>query len=144
MVKRFEDANGIWYINQMEINFKIEAESTDKKKKSLKIFLVLVIASLAFGVRYSGLADNIDLEKIRTFINGYGYLGPVIYILTVSLAPALFLPGAPFIIAGGILFGSFWGIVYGITGATTGACIAFLVSRYVLRDWIDWHLKTNR
>ncbi len=141
MVKRFEDANGIWYIKQMEISFKTE-ESVDIKKKGIKIFLALVIACSAFGVRYSGLVDNIDLEKIRTFINGYGYLGPVFYILTVSLAPTLFLPGAPFIIAGGILFGSFWGIVYGITGATTGACLAFLVSRYILRDWIDSKLTS--
>ena len=38
---------------------------------------------------------------------------------------------------GGILFGPFWGVVYTITGATIGACIAFLVARYVARDWVE-------
>ena len=61
-----------------------------------------------------------------------------------AVAPALFLPGLPLTIAGGILFGPFWGVVYTITSATFGACVAFLVSRYVARDWIEKKLRSPR
>lgn len=121
-----------------------EKMPVDKKKTALKLLIAGMIVLTAIGIRVSGFSDYIELENIRIFIKGFGYMGPVIYILAVSIAPAFLLPGAPFIIAGGLLFGSFWGVVYGITGATTGACLAFLVSRYVLRDWVESKLITPR
>jgi uncharacterized membrane protein YdjX (TVP38/TMEM64 family) len=37
-----------------------------------------------------------------------------------------------------------WGGVYAITGATAGACLAFLISRYAARDWIEAKLTGPR
>jgi uncharacterized membrane protein YdjX (TVP38/TMEM64 family) len=54
------------------------------------------------------------------------------------------LPGIPLTIIGGILFGPFWGVVYTITSATAGACVAFLISRYVARRWIANRLQSPR
>lgn len=34
---------------------------------------------------------------------------------------------------GSVLFGPFWGVLYTITSATMGACLAFFVARYVAR-----------
>jgi uncharacterized membrane protein YdjX (TVP38/TMEM64 family) len=62
--------------------------------------------------------------------------------LIYTIAPALFLPGLPITIAGGILFGPFWGVVYCITGATAGASLSFLISRYIARDWVSSKLNT--
>ncbi len=162
MGKRFEYAYGIWYIidgvvknsmailitykkalSFMEINYNSD-ETYQSQKNKIKILVVFFIIALGAWLRFSGLANKIDLETIRSFIQGFGYIGPLIYILIVTIAPALMLPGAPFIIAGGILFGSFWGVVYGITGATTGACLAFLVSRYLLREWVESKLTSHR
>jgi len=56
----------------------------------------------------------------------------------------MLLPGLPLTIVGGILFGPFWGVVYTITSATAGACVAFLISRYIARDWIEKKLKGPR
>ncbi len=120
----------------MEINYNSD-ETDHNKKQTIKFLVVCFIIAIGVGVRFSGIATNTDLKTLRTFIQGFGYIGPLAYILIVTIAPALMLPGAPFIIAGGILFGSFWGVVYGIIGATTGACLAFLVSRYLLREWIE-------
>jgi uncharacterized membrane protein YdjX (TVP38/TMEM64 family) len=54
------------------------------------------------------------------------------------------LPGLPITIAGGILFGPFWGVVYTITGSTIGASLAFLVARYVARDWVAARLTGSK
>jgi uncharacterized membrane protein YdjX (TVP38/TMEM64 family) len=40
-------------------------------------------------------------------------------------------------LAGGFLFGSLLGTLYVNVGATTGATLAFLASRYLLRDWVE-------
>lgn len=120
----------------MERDFNSNKTDHNQKNK-IKYLIIFFIIALGAGLRFSGIANKIDLETLRDFIEGFGYIGPLIYILIVTIAPALMLPGSPFIIAGGILFGSFWGVVYGITGATTGACLAFLVSRYLLREWIE-------
>ena len=60
------------------------------------------------------------------------------------MAPALFLPGLPLTVAAGILFGPFWGVVYAITGATIGASIAFLIARYIGRDWVEQRITGER
>jgi uncharacterized membrane protein YdjX (TVP38/TMEM64 family) len=81
---------------------------------------------------------------LRQLVQTYGTLAPVIYMLIYTIAPALFLPGLPITVAGGILFGPFWGVVYSITSATLGACVAFLVSRYIAKDWVESKLKNPR
>ncbi|MRR58103.1 MAG: hypothetical protein EG824_07825 [Deltaproteobacteria bacterium] len=107
------------------------------KKRSWKpvIFLALLAAAVA-GVHLSGAGRYLQQDTLRALIAGYGALAPAIYILIYTLAPVLFLPGLPITIAGGILFGPFWGVVYTITGATLGASLAFLAARYLARDWV--------
>ena len=107
------------------------------------IILVMLIAAIV-AVRASGLSQYLEQERLRGFVAGYGALAPVIYMLVYTLAPALFLPGLPITIVGGILFGPVWGVVYTITSATAGACVAFLVSRYVARDWVEAKLTGSR
>lgn len=107
------------------------------KKRSWKplLFLTLLVAAVA-GVHLSGAAQYLQQDKLQTLIASYGALAPAIYILIYALAPVLFLPGLPITIVGGIAFGPVWGVVYTITGATIGASLAFLVARYVARDWV--------
>ena len=40
-------------------------------------------------------------------------------------------------VAGGFLFGSILGTLFVNIGATTGATLAFLASRHLLRDWVE-------
>lgn len=59
------------------------------------------------------------------------------YILVYSLQTALSLPGAAILtLAGGAIFGAVMGTVWVNIGATTGAVLAFLLARTLLRDWV--------
>ena len=104
------------------------------------------VITLAFIVafRVAGLTEYLEQGRLRTLIEGYGTLAPLLYMLLYAVAPTLFLPGLPLTVVGGLLFGPFWGVVYTIISATTGACIAFLVSRYLARDWVEQKLKSPR
>jgi uncharacterized membrane protein YdjX (TVP38/TMEM64 family) len=105
------------------------------------LFLAIIIAAI-FAIRITGAARYLEQDTLRGLIQGYGTLAPLMYMIVYTVAPSLFLPGLPITIAGGILFGPFWGVVYTITSATLGACLAFLISRYVARDWIAGKLKS--
>ena len=149
--KKKETAAPFTYLNRLRLkkSFKtmkgsamlrertFSAGEEQKKKRSWKplIFLVLLAAAVA-GVHLSGAAHYLQEDRLRELISSYGTLAPAIYILIYALAPVLLLPGLPLTIAGGILFGPFWGVVYTITGATLGASLAFLVARYLARDWV--------
>lgn len=109
-----------------------------------RVLLLSVIVAMILAFRLTGTARYLDQESLRQWIESYGSLGPFVYMLIYALAPSLLLPGLPITIAGGILFGPFWGVVYAITGATLGACIAFLVARYVARDWVETKLRSPK
>ena len=64
----------------------------------------------------------------------------VIYII----ATVAFLPGSILTLAGGAIFGLFWGSIYVFFGATIGATFAFLVGRYLARGWISKKIAGNQ
>jgi uncharacterized membrane protein YdjX (TVP38/TMEM64 family) len=98
----------------------------------LLLFLVAVLAA----VRYFHLQEYVEKERLQRFVAGFRIWGPIVYLAVWTLAPPLFLPGLPITLAGGVLFGPFWGVVYTILGATVGATLALLVARYLARDWV--------
>lgn len=101
------------------------------------IFLALVVGVI-LAVRYFHLQQYLDKERLRQWVAGFGAWGPAVYLIIWTLAPPLLLPGLPITLAGGLLFGPFWGVVYTAFGATAGATLAFLSARYLVRDWV-WH-----
>ncbi|MBX9660969.1 MAG: TVP38/TMEM64 family protein [Nitrospiraceae bacterium] len=61
-----------------------------------------------------------------------------LFILAYIVVTGLSLPGAVILtLAGGFLFGSVLGTLFVNLGATTGATLAFLTARYLLRDWVE-------
>lgn len=62
----------------------------------------------------------------------------VLFILLYIAVTGLSLPGAVILtLAGGFLFGSLPATLFVNVGATTGATLAFLAARHILRDWVE-------
>ena len=60
------------------------------------------------------------------------------FVVTYCLVTGLSLPGATILtLVGGFLFGSLLGTVFVNLGATSGATLAFLTARYLLRGWVE-------
>jgi len=106
--------------------------------------LALLVAGGALTIRWLGASGYLTEESLKEWIEGYGLWGPVVYILVYSFAPALMAPGLPLTVVGGILFGPLWGVVYTAIGATTGATVAFLIARYLGREWVAEKIRGTR
>src|SRR5919108_1592100 len=107
------------------------------------IFVLLTGAVIAFF--YFDLDRHLSLETLKahrdnllTFTEAHYASAVVLFIGAYTLITGLSLPGAAIMtLAGGFLFGSVLGTLYVNLGATTGATLAFLASRYLLRDWVE-------
>jgi uncharacterized membrane protein YdjX (TVP38/TMEM64 family) len=96
--------------------------------------LVLVLGSAALAWMLFG--GRLAPSEMEAWIGGLGAWGPVVFMATFAIATVVFLPGSLFGLAGGLLFGPWWGGAWNLVGATLGATLAFLFARFVARDWI--------
>jgi uncharacterized membrane protein YdjX (TVP38/TMEM64 family) len=111
-----------------------EKRRGSRVKTVLKLAAVLlVIAGLFVLGRFAGPY----VETFKDWVEGLGPLAPIVFILGYIVATVAFLPGAILTAAGGAIFGLLWGTVYVFIGATVGACLAFLISRYFARGWVE-------
>lgn len=102
--------------------------------KVLRMLLfVVLVAGVAAAVLYR---DRFDAQALAVWINDAGAAAPLLFMLIYAVATVLFLPGSVITLAGGALFGPVLGTFYNLTGATLGATLAFLVSRYLASDWV--------
>ncbi len=100
----------------------------------IRIVLILgLLISIALAIVYR---DRFDAAALEAWINDAGVLAPIVFMLIYALVTVLFLPGSVITLAGGALFGPVLGTIYNLTGATLGAVLAFLISRYLASDWI--------
>jgi uncharacterized membrane protein YdjX (TVP38/TMEM64 family) len=117
----------------------------EKKFSRGKIVVALIFAVAIFVFFYFDLKQYLSLEALKanrdrllTFTEAHYTVAVALFIGIYILQTALSLPGGAILtLAGGFLFGSLLGTVYVNLGATTGATLAFLAARYLLRDWVE-------
>jgi uncharacterized membrane protein YdjX (TVP38/TMEM64 family) len=116
---------------------------TGKKTSVIRptLFLLLIVAVIV--LQYFHLEQYLDQERLRRFGAAHEVLLPLIYLIVWTVGP-LFMPGLPITLAGGVLFGPIWGVVYTAFGSTLGAGLVFLAARYLARDWVAGKLAGTR
>lgn len=105
-----------------------------RRTVSPRLLLGLAIVAPALWLALN--RDQFDPAVIENTMQELGPWGPLAHIALFALGTVLFFPGALFGLAGGVLFGPFWGTLLNLAGATLGATAAFLVARYVAADWV--------
>jgi uncharacterized membrane protein YdjX (TVP38/TMEM64 family) len=112
-------------------------------------FIVLITISIALYVLLQQ-GDYLSFESLKQHREGLKeivdthYSASLISFFAVYMTTAFFLPGAIALsIAGGFLFGVWVGALTVIAGATAGALLAFLSSRYLVRDVIQERFKDH-
>jgi uncharacterized membrane protein YdjX (TVP38/TMEM64 family) len=110
-----------------------------------KIALVLAIGVAVATFFYFDLGRLLSLQALKdnrddllSFTETHSAVAAALFVLAYVVVTGLSLPGAVILtLAGGFLFGALWGTLFVNLGATTGATLAFLASRYLLHDWVE-------
>lgn len=95
----------------------------------------LLFALLAVLCIY--LSAHITPGQLQTAIGQWGKLAPLAYILSFTLLPAFFFPVAILALAGGLLFGLWWGSFYTFLGAILNCTLMFFLARYAGREQVE-------
>jgi len=106
-------------------------------------FLPLAAIAIGVAIFFSfGLDRFLTFDALREnrtylveFVAGQGVLAIALYIFIYALFVALSVPSAAILtIAGGLLFGQWFGAFYVVVGATLGSISVFLIVRTALGD----------
>ncbi len=77
-----------------------------------------------------------QLISVLEWIDSLGAIAPLAFILLYILITVALLPASIVTLGAGIVFGIFKGSLLVFIGAMLGATAAFLVGRYLARDWV--------
>src|SRR5258708_5674486 len=75
------------------------------------------------------------------WIKGFGPAGGLLYGLVYVVATVLFFPALPLTLGAGLVYGVVVGTLIVSPASVVGASLAFLVARYLARDWVTRRLK---
>jgi uncharacterized membrane protein YdjX (TVP38/TMEM64 family) len=106
-------------------------------------WLICAAVIIAFIAAVSFLPIQGWLKGALNWIAALGAWGPVLFIALYIVACVLFVPGSVLTLGAGALFGVVRGSIYVSIGATLGATAAFLVGRYLARDWVAKKIQGN-
>ncbi len=97
---------------------------------------VLLAAAIYFDVQ----------ELLRASLSHIALLGPwgaVAFIALYILATILFIPGVILTMGAGFVFGVLRGSIFVSIASTVGASMAFLIGRYLARQWVSKKIESN-
>ncbi|AKH19372.1 pyridine nucleotide-disulfide oxidoreductase [Sedimenticola thiotaurini] len=112
-------------------------------RNRLMMLIVLVLLIASFFLFDLGQYFSLDYLKsqqsaLETYRQAHPLQTAALMFLVYVLVTALSLPGAAVMtLAVGAIFGLFWGTVLVSFASTLGATLAFLISRFLLRDMVQ-------
>lgn len=116
-------------------------KTLDKKKLLIITALILVVGAwISFDLgQYFTLDQAKHLQvSLKGSIEQHPLLSSVIFFSIYIIATALSLPGAAILtLLGAALFGFWWSLLLVSFASSIGATLAFLISRTILRDWVQ-------
>ena len=99
------------------------------------VLLLIFIVAAVVTVRFTGVREFLTVEKLGTLLAAAGIWGPLAFILIYAVGVCLFIPGTLLTALGAAIFGPYWGFVYVWVAAMLGAAGAFLIGRYLGREF---------
>ena len=112
----------------------------NKKKVLVVVGIAVVFALLFINFRHYLTFEQLQEshEKLRDFYERNTLLTIFSFIAIYVVATAISIPGATVLtLAAGVIFGRWLGTGIVSISSTCGATLAFLISRYLLRDWVQ-------
>jgi uncharacterized membrane protein YdjX (TVP38/TMEM64 family) len=113
-----------------------------------KLAVLAVIAALIAAFFVLDLRQYVSIEYfqaqravIEAYVQAHPLRSALVFFVIYAGVTGLSLPGAAILtLVGGAIFGLLWGTVIVSFASSIGATLAFLASRYLLRDWVQARL----
>ena len=113
------------------------------RKKLVLIVFSIIFFSLIKKYDVFSMLSFENINELKAYIDSFGIISPLIFIGLFVLSTIFFVPGLPITILAGILFGAVRGTIYVIIGSSLGVSIAFLIGRYLGRDFVKMAVAKN-
>ncbi|WP_375475548.1 TVP38/TMEM64 family protein [uncultured Nostoc sp.] len=115
----------------------------------LLVFAFVFLLNTEFALAQESVNTNFFnpqaiLRDALQWIDRLGTVGAIAFIALYIIATIAFFPGSILTLGAGVIFGVIWGSLYVFVGATLGATTAFLVGRYLARDWVAQKIADNK
>lgn len=114
-------------------------DAKKRNKKIIRISLLSVIFVFLILALSFDLFGKVDLSKGKEFqdwLESWGIFVYIVFIIVYVICVVLPIPAATMTILSGIMFGAVRGTIVSLIGAVIGATLAFIITRYLLRDYI--------
>jgi uncharacterized membrane protein YdjX (TVP38/TMEM64 family) len=126
----------------MSINEDKTSKEMETKSPIVRFLPLIILAAAIIGFFAIGLDEYLTFNALRenhvtlsAFVAEQGVIAVTLYIAIYTLSVALSVPGVSILtIAGGLLFGQWFGSVYVVFGATLGAIAVFLIAKTAFGD----------
>jgi uncharacterized membrane protein YdjX (TVP38/TMEM64 family) len=112
------------------------------RRKWLWTAVALALFAL-FAVLRHALGLELRPDAIRASVDEMGVWAPLAFVAIVAFRVPLMVPSALILIAGGLVFGSVEGTLYGAAGLVLSALALFATSRWAGRDAIESRLPVR-
>ncbi|KAK9862338.1 hypothetical protein WJX84_011428 [Apatococcus fuscideae] len=122
---------------------KLSSNQLYKIPKYILLGVIILAIFLAILLAINGITIGNVVSSLEHFVNKSGPLGVLAFIASYAAAAVLFLPASLFTLAAGYLFGLPAGVIIVSVAATAGATLAFLISRYLARPYLESQLRGN-
>lgn len=125
-------------MTQTDTNADAAGAAAGKRWSKIVAVLVGLVLLVFLGRSLGGY-----IPQFAAWVDSLGFWGPLVFILGYAVATVAFIPGSLMTLAAGAIFGLLEGTLYTFVGATLGAALAFLVSRYGARKAVERRLENS-
>lgn len=126
----------------------LEEEAAKRKAYYKKAFFaVILVAFIAYVIADSLTTKHVvgAVEDFLDWIEANPIAGIFVFVVVYVVATVFFIPGSILTLGAGFVFANAFGLGLGVllgtlavfVGASAGATAAFLIGRYLLRDWVS-------
>ncbi|MBR5125615.1 MAG: TVP38/TMEM64 family protein [Oscillospiraceae bacterium] len=103
----------------------------------------MMLALLAAGGICWYLGTRITPQELQSLLQGLGSWAAIGYIGLFTVLPAFFFPVAVLALAGGLLFGLWYGSFYTFIGAILNCSLMFFLARYAGRKQVEALIRSK-
>ena len=130
---------------QAEQRAPMENQEPVMQRYRSRIAVLLLIVLVVAAIKITGLDQYLSLARIQELQSrfmvvhqSHPLLVAALFFISYVVATALSIPGAVVLtLVAGAFFGLVWGTLLVSFASTMGATLAFLLARFLLRDWVQ-------